>query len=169
MQAWFEPLTQVWTQPEWLDYFRYPAKGEDLYSLGNGDVVLIGTGNYWQGQKLTLQFLNFDGTSLSLEDSVQLGTGYYMDSRRYGDYLYVMTREWISQLNPDGDYRYAPLIKLYTVSLNLSGEERVVDARRKIPDRWRAPIIYCLLADERLGPRELFRRGPGGRVRNGAA
>ena len=42
-------------------------------------------------------------------------------------------------------------------------------SRRKIPDRWRAPIIYCRRADERLGPRELFRRGPGGRVRNGAA
>ena len=129
------------TQPDWQDYFRYPAKGEDLYSLGKGDVVLIGSGNYWQGQKLTLQFLNFDGTSLSLEDSVQLGTGYYMDSRRYGDYLYVMTREWISQLNPDGTYRNAPLIKLYTVSLSLSGEERVVDVQSFESKGWLDAVL----------------------------
>jgi hypothetical protein len=80
-------------QPQWLDYFRYPAKGEDLYSLGTDRVVLIGTGGYWQGEKLALQFLEFDGTDLSLVDTVELESGYYMDSRRYGDYLYVLTRE----------------------------------------------------------------------------
>ena len=116
-------------EPRWMDYFRYPAKGEDLYSVGNGRIILIGTGSYWQGEKVTLQFLDFDGSSLSHADSVQLGSGAYMDSRRYNDYLYVMTREWIQETNPEGQLSSAPLIRLYTVALNGEGEDRIVDVQ----------------------------------------
>ncbi len=108
-------------EPTWLDYFRYPAKGEDLYSLGAGSVVLIGTGSYWQGEQVALQFLRLTDGKLALEDTVELSSGYYMDSRRYGDFLYVMTRDWTEAVNPDGNTYRAPVIRLYTVALNESG------------------------------------------------
>lgn len=104
-------------QPVWMDYFRYPAKGEDLYSLGQGNVVLIGTGSYWQGEQVALQFLQLVDGELNLIDTVELESGYYMDSRRYGDYLYVMTREWVSALNPEGNSSREPIVRLYTISL----------------------------------------------------
>ncbi|MEX0323810.1 MAG: beta-propeller domain-containing protein [Puniceicoccaceae bacterium] len=105
-------------QPVWLDYFRYPAKGEDLYSLGDGRVILIGTGSYWQGEQVALQFLKLTDGNLSLVDTVELEAGYYMDSRRYGDYLYVMTRDWTEEVDPDGRTYRAPVIRLYTVALD---------------------------------------------------
>ncbi|MGC9450025.1 MAG: beta-propeller domain-containing protein [Oceanipulchritudo sp.] len=115
--------------PAWLDYYRYPAKGEDLYAMEGGRIILIGTGSYWGGEKLALQFLQFDGTALSLADTVELEAGCYMDSRRYNDFLYVMTREWVEEINPDGEMRNAPLIRLYTISLAQGVQDRVVDVQ----------------------------------------
>ena len=128
-------------QPVWMDYYRYPAKGEDLYSLGGGQVVLIGTGSYWQGEALTLKFMQFDGVVLNETDSVELGNGDYMDSRRYGDYLYILTREWIEQLNPDNHVRNAPLIRLYTVALTGAGEERILDVQSFESDGWLDAVL----------------------------
>lgn len=32
-------------------------------------------------------------------------------------------------------------------------------SRRKIPDHWRARLVYALLAEQRIGPQHLFRVG----------
>ncbi len=129
------------SQPAWLDYYRYPAKGEDLYSMGDGRVVLIGTGSYWRGENLTLQFMDFDGDSLSLADSVELPAGYYMDSRRYNDFLYVMTREWVEQLDPDNRTINAPRIHLYTVALGDGVADRIVDEKTFNGDGWLDAVL----------------------------
>jgi len=128
-------------EPQWVDYFRYPAKGEDLYTLEDGTVILIGTGNYWSDNKVALKFLSFDGAAISLEDTIELESGYYMDSRRYNDYLYVMTREWVEDLDPDGGYRNTPLIRLYTVSLLPGVEERVVDVKSFQGNGWLDAVL----------------------------
>ncbi len=128
-------------RPRWLAYYRYPARGEDLYALGGGRVVLIGTGAWWNDQSVALQFLSFRGRTLVLEDSLELGAGQYLDSRRYGDYLYVLTREWISATDPDGRAIQAPLVRLHTVALFNSAGGRLVDVKSFRGDGWLDAVL----------------------------
>ncbi|NDV61784.1 hypothetical protein G0Q06_04910 [Puniceicoccales bacterium CK1056] len=127
--------------PEWQDYFRYPARGEDLYAMENGRIILIGTGNYWSNDSVALQFLQFDGSEVSLDETVELEAGQYLDSRRYGDYLYVMTREWRRELNPNGQESQYPLIRLYTVALGDLVAERVVDVQTFASNGWLDAVL----------------------------
>lgn len=115
------------TQPEWVDAFRYPARGEDMYALDDGTVIVIGTGAYWNGQSLEVKLLNFDGATLTETDTVDLGIGSYMDSRRYGDHLYVMMRNWETE-ELDGVSTQRPVMTLHAIALKGSGE-RVVDSK----------------------------------------
>jgi hypothetical protein len=128
-------------EPQWLDYFRYPAKGEDLYAPGHGPIILLGTGSYWGGDKVALQFLDFDGNELALQDTVELEAGQYLDSRRYGDYLYVTTREWVDEINPDGQVSRAPFIRLYTVALSDASPDRLVDVKSFEGDGWLDAVL----------------------------
>ncbi|MEX0326423.1 MAG: beta-propeller domain-containing protein [Puniceicoccaceae bacterium] len=128
-------------EPQWLDYFRYPAKGEDLYAVGDGRIILVGTGSYWSGDKVTLQFIDFDGTALSGAETVELEAGQYMDSRRYNDYLYVMTREWVQETNPEGQLSRAPFIRLYTIALSDTASERVIDVQSFEGDGWLDAVL----------------------------
>jgi hypothetical protein len=128
-------------QPEWQDYFRYPARGEDLYAMENGRIILIGTGNYWSNDNVALQLLSFDGTELTLDETVDLEAGQYLDSRRYGDYLYVMTREWRRELNPNGQESQYPFIRLYTVALGDLVAERIVDVQTFKSNGWLDAVL----------------------------
>jgi hypothetical protein len=128
--------------PEWLDYFRYPARGEDLYALEDGTIILIGSGGYWSSDDVVaLKLLQFDGESLELLETIELEAGQYLDSRRYGDYLYLMTRQWGTERNPDGvDSRY-PRIRLYTIALGAGVAERVIDTRTFDSNGWLDAVL----------------------------
>lgn len=128
-------------QPEWLDYFRYPARGEDLYAMEGGRVILIGTGNYWSDDSVAVQLLSFDGSALTHEETVELEAGQYLDSRRYGDYLYIMTREWLREINPLGNESEYPLIRLYTVALGEGVADRVVDVQSFKSNGWLDAVL----------------------------
>jgi len=123
------------SQPLWVDYFRYPAKGEDLYVLEDGRIILIGSGAYWSESSTSLNFLSLSGGTLSLLESVDLEAGQYLDSRRNGDYLYVMTREWEDETNPMGEVSQRPVIRLYTVSLHLE-RQQVLDVKTFAGSGW---------------------------------
>lgn len=124
------------SQPRWEDYFRYPARGEDLYAMEDGQLVLIGTGAAWSGQQVALQFLEFVNGQVQWKEAVELEAGEYMDSRRYGDTLYVMTREWETEVNPLGEESQRPLIRLYTVALGDREGDRVRDVKTFAGNGW---------------------------------
>jgi hypothetical protein len=122
-------------QPVWLDAYRYPARGEDLYAMADGRVAIIGTGAWWNSQDVEVELLQFDGATLSHTATVSLGTGSYMDSRRYGDYLYVMVRSW--EAETDGRVSYqSPVMTLYSVDLNATSNDAVVDTRTYYGSGW---------------------------------
>lgn len=129
------------SQPDWQDYFRYPARGEDLYAVDGNRIILIGTGNYWSNDNVALQFLSYEGSELVLDETVELEAGQYLDSRRYGDFLYVMTREWRRELDPNGsEYQY-PFIRLYTVALGDLVADRVVDVQTFKSNGWLDAVL----------------------------
>jgi hypothetical protein len=124
-------------QPKWRDYFRYPARGEDLYALEDGTVVLIGSGGYWDNaDKVALKLLRYDGAGLQLLETIELDSGQYLDSRRYGDHLYLLTRQWATGLDPEGRQIQHPHIRLYTIALHAGAPERVVDIQEFDSNGW---------------------------------
>lgn len=114
-------------EPLWLDAFRYPARGEDMYALDTGAVVIIGSGFSGTGAEVEIEFLQFDGQRLSHGATVPLGSGQYVDSRRYGDFLYVMVREWEQEVHGESTSQ-RPVMKLHAVALDGPGD-RIIETR----------------------------------------
>jgi hypothetical protein len=129
--------------PLWVASFRYPARGENLYSLGDGRTLIIGNPTWAvDGSELELKFLNFSGGQLTEEDSLTVGTGFYVDSRRYGDMLYLVTREWVEISLPDIEgTRHAPRIHLHTIDLREGAANRLVDELVYDSDTWMDAIL----------------------------
>lgn len=130
-------------EPLRLGSHRYPARGENLYALGEGSVLLIGSAPYYgASETLALRFLLFDGAEVELQDEVLITGGMYMDSRRYGDYLYLLTREWRRTTDPEGQEIHAPRIHLTTVALTgASGEERIIDRQSFDGEGWLDAVL----------------------------
>ncbi len=130
-------------EPVSLASHRYPARGENLYAFGKGEVLLIGSAPYHSASEtLALRFLDFDGSAIELRDEVKIEGGRYMDSRRYGDYLYLLTREWRTVLNAEDREIQAPTIHLTTIALSgASGEERVVDRQSFAGEGWLDAVL----------------------------
>lgn len=100
--------------PRLIAQYRFPAQGEDLYALADGRIILIGSGMSWAQESSSLLILRHTGESIVVEDQIELGSGDYVDSRRYGDFLYVLTRDWITD---EGNARRFPRVQLHTIDL----------------------------------------------------
>lgn len=119
-------------EPDWLDYFRFPGKGENLYTHGDNRLILLSSG-HWQGGELAVVCLNWDGTELAESAEILLDEGgSYVDSRRIGDVLYILTQRLVEgpveEIGPDGEVvrQYGYEMQLHSVRI-ADGEEAVID------------------------------------------
>ena len=96
---------------------------------------------------------------------MELEAGYYMDSRRYNDFLYVMTREWVDETNPDGQLSRAPFIRLYTIALSDSAPQRVIDVQSFEGDGWLDAVLNAQPDGILLSPNKWYDRSTDWRFR----
>lgn len=111
--------------PQMVASYRYPARGESLYVLADGRVLLISNGGWSDQERVELSVLAMDGNELQLQQQIDVGLGHYLDSRRYGNTLYIATREWLRPETATGINWSRPLVRLH--SLSLDGEVAAAD------------------------------------------
>lgn len=101
--------------PEIISSLRMPAVGEDMYVLGDNKALLVQR-DYYGGGKTIVVSVNTSKPQAVAETSVEIA-GWYVDSRKIGDRLVVVTQSWDPKT-------YAPKSKISVID-NLAATPRL--------------------------------------------
>ena len=78
--------------PEIISSLRMPAVGEDMYVLGDNKALLVQRDYYGNGKTIVVS-VNTSNPQAVVDASVDI-PGWYVDSRKIGDRLVVVTQSW---------------------------------------------------------------------------
>jgi hypothetical protein len=67
-------------------------------------------------------------------------------------------------MDTDGPRAVIDLLSLHHQGTPTLNAVQQWSSRRRVPDRWRARLVYCLLREGRIATSDLFRRGPAQRL-----